>query len=351
MAAAIQDLIRYMPKTELHVELEATVRPRTLLRLADRNSVALQADTVPKLAKWFRYRSYTHLLEVSLTIKSCIKTASDIELVCRDFLTNQWNERVPYSEVSCTPDLSTFHDHIDAANRARSWAARELGVGLGLVVQIPRRTRPEEAVTLAEMAAERKGDGVVALGLSCTREGRNPREFSETIEVAAETGIPTIVVATEPVDTGTLLDALHFAEPVRLVVGAGTLRDPELLRYLRTREVAVVLCPTDDVVTNDVPSIADNGLEEILHRNLRITLSSGRPSLLGTNITAQYLLVQRAFNLDVETIQDYVFVGVDTALLSCHDRTELRRRFAARFEQLLPADRMARAGRNKHPST
>ena len=83
---SIQNFITQMPKVELHVHLEGSVRPETLLKLAKRHNIALPAEDVPGLRKWYTFRDFDHFIEIYMTISTCLRTAEDVELITREFL-------------------------------------------------------------------------------------------------------------------------------------------------------------------------------------------------------------------------------------------------------------------------
>lgn len=82
---ALEQFILAMPKIELHVHLEGSIRPETLLKLARRHHVALPANSIEGLKQWYVFRDFPHFAEVYQTLSKCIRTADDIELITRDF--------------------------------------------------------------------------------------------------------------------------------------------------------------------------------------------------------------------------------------------------------------------------
>ena len=136
--------ITKMPKVELHVHLEGAVRPETLLKLAKRHHVSLPATDVDELQEWYTFRDFDHFIEIYRAIASCLRNPEDIELVTREFLVGQAEQNIRYSEVTYTAHTQYilnglgFHEQIDAINRAREWASRELGVEMGIIMDIPR---------------------------------------------------------------------------------------------------------------------------------------------------------------------------------------------------------------------
>ena len=91
---SLKHIITKMPKVELHVHLEGSVRPETLLKLAKRHQVALPADDIDGLRKWYNFRDFNHFIEIYMTISSCLRTAEDIELIAREFLIGQAEQNI-----------------------------------------------------------------------------------------------------------------------------------------------------------------------------------------------------------------------------------------------------------------
>jgi adenosine deaminase len=146
--SAIEDFINKMPKVELHVRLEGSVRPETLLKLAKRHQVPLPAENVAGLREWYTFCDFDHFIEIYMAISSCLRTAEDSELVAREFLSGQAEQNILYSEVTFTPfnqfanNGLGFHEQMDAVNRARAWAEKELGVRMGVIVYDHQQRRP-----------------------------------------------------------------------------------------------------------------------------------------------------------------------------------------------------------------
>ena len=140
----LETFIQAMPKVELHVHLEGSIRPQTLLTLAQRHQVELPADTVADLQAWYTFTDFPHFIEVYLAVSSCLRTPDDIELIAREFLAGQAAQNIRYSEVTYTAYTHYYHrglafpDQLAALNRARTWAEAEYGTTMGLVLDIPR---------------------------------------------------------------------------------------------------------------------------------------------------------------------------------------------------------------------
>ena len=130
-----EEFIRRMPKVELHVHLEGSLRPETLLNLAERNGVVLPASSIEELEEWYQFSDFAHFIEIYFSICDCIRTPDDFELIAAEFLIHQSAQNIKYSEVIFTP--YTHHEHVAfdeqlaAINRARESAETNLGVRRG----------------------------------------------------------------------------------------------------------------------------------------------------------------------------------------------------------------------------
>src|SRR5262249_62046835 len=139
-------------------EVSATLRP--LLLPAESNGAPLPATTVEGLRQWYRFRDFPHFVEIYLTISDCIRSPEDIEFIAREFLRGQAAQHILHSEATFTPFTHygsdrriPFEDQIAALGRARDWAARELKISVGWVLDIVRNVRPiEHGLTVADWA-------------------------------------------------------------------------------------------------------------------------------------------------------------------------------------------------------
>src|SRR5687767_5418323 len=179
-----------MPKVELHVHLEGSIRPETVLTLAQRHGIALPANDLPGLRAWYAFTDFPHFIEIYMAISACLRTPDDIELITREFLAGQAAQNIRYSEVTYTPFTHyarkniAFHDQLAAINRARAWAAAELGVTMRLILDISRERPAESGLQVADWAIGAMGDGVVALGLGGPEVGNPPEKFQAAFDRA-----------------------------------------------------------------------------------------------------------------------------------------------------------------------
>jgi aminodeoxyfutalosine deaminase len=337
---SLESYIRAMPKAELHVHLEGAIQPETLLALAWRNGVALPADTATGLRAWYTFTDFAHFVEIYLAVSACIRSPDDIELVAREFLAGQAAQGIRYSEVTYTAFTHyhfkglPFREQLAALNRARTWAAAELGVTMGLVIDIPRSISAEDGLLVADWAIDAIGDGVIALGLGGPEIGNPPEKFAAAFARARSAGLPSVPHAGETVGPESIWGALRALDAVRIGHGVRCLDDPALVAELRERQIPLEVCPTSNVCLGVAPSIAEHQLPRLIAEGLYVTLNSDDPPMFNTTLTDEYLAVANAYGWGANELERLTLNAVRAALLPAAERAALEARFVAEFARL-----------------
>ena len=165
---SLHDFIREMPKVELHVHLEGSIRPSTLLTLAQRNGVELPAQDLQGLREFYRFTNFDHFIQVYFTICSCLRTVQDFSLIAYEFGAEMARQHTRYAEVTFTPATSVnvsglpFDEILAGLNEGRDLARADFGVEFRWVLDIVR-DNPDSRFQVARWAIaamDRDGDGV-----------------------------------------------------------------------------------------------------------------------------------------------------------------------------------------------
>ncbi len=329
-----------MPKVELHVHLEGSIRPATLLELAQRHKVALPADTVEGIRKWYEFVDFPHFIDVYIAISNCVRTPDDIELIAREFLTEQARQNILYSEVTYTAFTHylqkglEFDVQLAALNRARAWAESELGVGMGIVLDIPRNVDAKHGTMIADWAIGGMNDGIVAFGLGGPEEGNPPEKFVRAFERIHSAGLSSVPHAGETMGAESIWGAVEILHAARIGHGVRCLEDTELVEVLRTRKIPLEVCPTSNVCLGVVSSIAEHPLPELIERGLYVTVNSDDPPMFDTTLTDEYLKVSQAFGFDAEMIEGLVLNAVRASFLDVDAKRRMEAEFGAEFGRL-----------------
>lgn len=321
------DVCRAMPKVELHVHLEGSIRPETVLRLAERHGVSLPADSVEGLREWYSFRDFRHFVEIYVAVSGCVRTPEDIEFVAREFLVGQAEQNILWSEVTYTASTIAklagvpWDEQIDALNRAIAWGKGELGVEMGLIIDIVREQSVEEGLQVAEWAITGRDQGVVALGLSGVEGKDLARHLKPAFDLARGEGLSIVPHAGETQGAHSIWEALELTGCQRIGHGIRCLEDGELVKELRKREVVLEVCPSSNVCLAGIPANESHPIGEIFEMGVAVTINSDDPPMFGTTLSDEFARCSAAFGWDAEVLRGMVRTAAEASY--CPDRVGL----------------------------
>jgi len=313
------------PKIELHVHLEGTVRPQTLLEIARRNDYALPADTVEGLAGLYRFTDFRHFIEVWVLTTNALRTEADFRQVVVDYAAEARTHGAVYFEGIFSP--------AERVRRGCSWEAiyegvcagaqeaRELhGVEVRLTPDITRGFTQEEARTTVEWAARYRDRGVVGVGLGGLEAEFPPEPYADVFRLAKSLGLGSVPHAGEVAGAASVRGALEALGADRLRHGIRAEEDPGLVRELAGRGTVLDVCPLSNLRTGAVRSLAEHPLPRLVAAGVRCSISTDDPAMFGTDLTQDYEAAA-SFGLDPRSFYE---AGVAGALCDEETRARLR---------------------------
>lgn len=323
-----KEFIRAMPKVELHVHLEGSIQPATLLALAKRNGVSLPATSVEGLKEWYQYRDFPHFVEIYVAISQCLKTAEDIELVMREFLTGQAAQNIRHSEVTYTASTIEKYSQISwpdqraALERATEYGRTQLGVSCGIIVDIVRGDSPERSLEVARWVVEAKGSSVVALGLAGEeRFGSEP--YRAAYDLVHDAGIPIAAHSGETMGPDSVREVLNVVRPERIGHGVRAIESPSLVRELASSRIPVEVCPSSNVCLGVYPSLEAHPLSQMLDAGINVSINSDDPPMFGTSLTEEMIKCCDEFGFNEDILWSLTVNAAQAAFLSGDERRTL----------------------------
>ncbi len=341
MTKSIESFITRMPKVELHVHLEGSVKPETLIKLASKYKIDLPANNLDELNAWYTFKDFEHFIEVYSTISNCFRHVDDIELITREFLIGQAEQNIRYSEVTFTPYSQYvnsglgFHKQMDAVGRARIWAQKELGVQMAVIVDIPRQVSTQEGELMADWVIERYGDGMlIAMGLGGPEKGNPPTKFKTAFDKVRKKGIPCILHAGETQGPESVWEAIVVADSQRIGHGVRAIEDSALITHLRDKQTPLEVCPTSNICLKVYPSIAEHSLPLLLKEGLYLTINSDDPPMFNTTLTNEFIQLEKYFGWDADLIEKLTLNALRASLLTDGQKQEMLGTFQSEFIKL-----------------
>jgi aminodeoxyfutalosine deaminase len=281
------------PKIELHVHLEGTVRPQTLLRIARRNGYALPADTVEGLAELYRFRDFAHFIEIWVLTTNAMRTYDDFRQVAVDYAAEASAHGAVYVEGIFTPAervrSGTSWDEVFSGFCDGAREARELhGVEMRLTPDIPRGYPLEEALETARYAVAYRDRGVLGLGLGGLEAQFPPEPYEPAFRLARDGGLASVPHAGEVAGPPSVRGALEALGADRIRHGIRASEDAGLLRELAAREIVCDVCPISNLRTGAVATLAQHPLPLLLAAGVSCSISTDDPAMFDTDLSRDY---------------------------------------------------------------
>ena len=310
------------PKIELHVHLEGTVRPATLLEIARRNDYALPADTAEGLATLYEFRDFAHFIDVWVLTTNALQTEADFRQVVVDYAAEAASHGAVYVEGIFSPAervrRGVSWDEVYSGYRDGAQEARELhGVEVALTPDIPRGFTLEEARLTVRYAVEY---GMAGVGLGGLEAQFPPEPYAEVFREARAEGLASVPHAGEVAGPASVWGALEALEADRVRHGIRAVEDPALVRELAAREIVLDVCPISNLRTGAVASLDEHPLPRLVEAGVLCSISTDDPAMFDTDLTRDYEAAQ-GLGLDQRAAFDAGLVG---ALADEGIKTELR---------------------------
>jgi adenosine deaminase len=332
----LPDLCHEMPKVELHVHLEGSIRPETVLKLAERNSVSLPADTLQGIRDWYAFRNFRHFVEVYVQVTKCIKTADDLEFVIREFVEGQREQNILHTEATYSASTIARHVGIPWAEQEKVLLkgiryADELCLSLGFVVDIVRGDTLEGAMEVAEWATS--SEAVLALGLA-GEEHRGTEPYRACFELAHSRGIPVVPHAGETLGPESVWEVINVCRPKRIGHGVRSIEDPKLVEFLRNSGTPLEVCPGSNVALGVYPSLEEHPLPKLLDEGLYVTVNSDDPPMFGTSLSHEFVRCAEKFEFDEDILWSLNLNAANAAILPQDKRLALIHEMSTQFTEL-----------------
>jgi aminodeoxyfutalosine deaminase len=281
------------PKIELHVHLEGTVRPATLLEIAHRNDYSLPAETEEGLRELYHFHDFAHFIEVWILTTNALRTEEDFRQVVVDYAAEAASHGAVYVEAIFSPGErvkrgiawdAIFSGYCDGAEEA----CELHGVEVRLTPDIVRGFPLEDAEQVVRYSAKYRDRGIVGVGLGGLEADFPPEPYEPAFTLARDLGLASVPHAGEVAGPPSVRGALEELGANRIRHGIRAVEDAGLVRELVGRGTVLDVCPISNVRTRAVASLDAHPLPQLVAAGVRCSISTDDPAMFGTDLSADY---------------------------------------------------------------
>ena len=334
--------LQALPKAELHVHLDGSLRPATLIELAGDYGVPLPSADPEAIRKFMHVTGARDLVEYldrfRITL-SVMQSAAALERIAYELAEDTARENVRYLEVRFCPVLNTArgltaHDAVQATLEGLHRAEQDFGIRSGIIICALRSLSPNVSLEMAELAVDFHGHGVVAFDLAGAENGNPPSDHITAFQAAADANLPITVHAGEAYGTPSIHEAVHYCHARRIGHGTRLFEDPELMHFVNDFRIPLEVCLTSNVQTRAVPSAAEHPLRLYYDQGLKLTLNTDNRLMSDTTITDEYRIAHEQLGFTWDELCDLALMSFESAFLPWAEKRLLVAEAAATIAQL-----------------
>ncbi|GAA2879216.1 aminodeoxyfutalosine deaminase [Actinoplanes cyaneus] len=329
MASDLTAFIAGLPKVELHVHHVGSATPQTVARLAERHAGTTSVPADPELlAEFFTFTDFAHFVEVYLSVVDLIRDAEDVATLTYDIGAGLAAQAVRYAEVTLTPYSSVTRGipaeaYCEAVEDARLRAERDHGIQLRWCFDIPGEPTMNSADVTLGVALDQRPAGLISFGLGGPEAGIPRERYAAHFAAARAAGLRSVPHAGESTGPQTIWDALRHLGAERIGHGIAAARDPELMAHLRDHDIALEVCPTSNVRTRSVPSLAEHPLPALVAAGVPVTINSDDPPMFSTTLNREYEVAAGLLRLDAPGVAELARQAVRYSFLDDHGKAAI----------------------------
>ena len=328
------EFIRRLPKAELHLHLEGTVLPKTLVELSHRHdSTPLSLEEANAI---YQYTDFTGFLMAFKTVTERLRTPEDYELIAYNMLTRLAEQGVIHAEVYVAVGVVYYWGHtefeplFDGLERARKRAHQEFGITTHWIFDAVRHFGVEAAARVFRKAAEMRANhpSIIGIGIGGDERRTGAEAFRELYAEARQAGLRLTAHAGESAGPESIWAAINIGAE-RIGHGLTAVHDTELMGILAERQIPVEMCITSNLRTSCCAGIAEHPVRRYFDAGLMVTLNSDDPAMFGSDLEDEYALAANDFGFTNEHLRELAANSIEASFLPAEQKVKILREFEA----------------------
>ncbi|HSW18500.1 MAG TPA: adenosine deaminase [Ramlibacter sp.] len=289
----LPELLRRMPKAELHIHIEGSLEPELIFSLAQRNGLTLPYASVEDLRRAYAFTNLQSFLDIYYAGASVLLTSLDFYDMAWAYLRRAQADNVVHAELFFDPQTHTARGVsmqvvIDGLHRACEDARAALGVDASLILCFLRHLSEDEAFQTLEEAMPYLGK-FIGVGLDSSELGHPPEKFAKVFARCRELGLRLVAHAGEEGPPAYVWSALDVLKVERIDHGVQSIKDPALMKRLAQDRIPLTVCPLSNLKLCVFPKLADHNIGQLLDAGLVATINSDDPAYFGGYMNANFL--------------------------------------------------------------
>jgi adenosine deaminase len=336
------DLIEKLPKTDLHVHLDGSLRLSTILDLADKQRIELPARDEEGLRRAMHLGEncgslveYLKAFDVTLRV---MQTEDSLRRIAFELAEDAAKENVRYMEVRYAPMLHTrrglrLTTVVESVLEGLRKAQEEHHIESNVIICGIRNVSPESSLEMAELAVAYKGRGVVGFDLAGAEYDHPAKHHKAAFQLVRDNNINVTIHAGEAYGPESIAQAIHVCGAHRIGHGCRLRENGDLLHYVNDHRIPLECCPSSNVQTGAIRDLASHPLKLYKNLGLRVTVNTDNRLITDTTVSKELWLCHTQLGLSLKDIKQIILSGFKSAFLPFHVKQQYLRKASEELAQ------------------
>jgi adenosine deaminase len=338
-----KELIQKLPKTDLHVHLDGSVRISTIIDLAKQQNIKLPTMDEQELHKLIVCGEHTVSLDDYLRgfhiVNLVLQSKEGLRRAAYELAEDAAKENVRYMEVRYSPILHTLKglkltEISQAVIDGLKHGERDFGIQTGVIICGIRNMDPNTSLKLAELAIAFKNKGVIGFDLAGGEYNHPAKDHKEAFDLALKNNLNITIHAGEAYGPESIHQALHYCGTHRIGHGTRLVEDGDLLNYVNDHRIPLEICIKSNLHTKAVATIQSHPIDFYIDYGLRVTINTDNRTISDTTVTDEYMLAINELGLEYATVKYVILNGFKSAFLPYKERVRLINQTLKEFEEI-----------------
>ncbi len=300
-----------LPKTEIHIHLEGSIRTQTIIDIAHEYKLNLTSYKLNELDRhvkvYDQMRDLGAVLEAFAIFQNSITSPDVVERIAWELFEDSARQNIRLLEVRFSPDWA-FHGHnldwdecLDGLLRARERAERDFDMAIGYIAITSRSMGPESCVRTVDWAIRHQGQ-IVGVDLADAEDVYPIQDFASSILKAKDVGLKVTVHSGENTPASTVVETVQAVHPDRIGHGIHIIEDRNAVEFIKEHGITLEVNPWSNYLTNSVRTIEEHPLKKLFDLGVKVTINSDDPEVLETNLNNEYRIAHEILGMTIEDI-------------------------------------------------
>ncbi len=332
----LPELLRLMPKAELHIHIEGSLEPELIFALAQRNGVSIPYASVDELRRAYAFTNLQSFLDIYYAGASVLIREQDFYDMAWAYLQKAAADQVVHTEIFFDPQTHTargvgMDTVVNGLHRACVDAQAQLGVSAALILCFLRHLSEKEAFETLEQALPYR-DKFIGVGLDSSELGHPPEKFAHVFARCRELGLHLVAHAGEEGPPAYVWSALDVLRVERIDHGVQSVKDAGLMQRLARDRIALTVCPLSNLKLCVFPNLAQHNLGRLLDAGLVATVNSDDPAYFGGYLNENFTQTFAATGLTAQQAWQLAHNSFEASFIDASAKRRYFDRLAETFE-------------------